>query len=274
MILVASGRVDQRMCARMEESIRVNTMADSAGKNEAQPRASIIIPVHNEESFLAGAVTGLRAELQEAGIAYELLLCENGSTDRTRDLALGLAGNEPRTRVLTTDAPDYGGAMKMGVLAARAPYVIVFDIDYYSVEFLQKALTLLDDYDVVLASKLAPGTQDNRGISRKVITRGFSVSLKALFGMKVRDTHGIKAFRRIPIEPIVLQSRMSKDLFDTEVVLRAERAGLRIKEIPIVIEEKRLARSNILKRIPRTVLGLLKLRYFFLTEKPRGVAKS
>ncbi|MDP2210714.1 MAG: glycosyltransferase family 2 protein [Candidatus Aquicultor sp.] len=253
----------------MENVVRANEFADAGGRAVTQPVASIIIPIHNEESFLAGALAELQAGLAETGVAYELLLCENGSTDKTRELAFSLAEEEPHTRLLTSDLPDYGGAMKMGVLAANGPHIIVFDIDYSSVDFMNEALALLEDYDVVLASKLAPDTEDKRGLARQTITRGFSLVLKILFNTKLSDTHGMKAFRRKKIEPLVLQSRMSKDLFDTELILRAERNGLRIKEIPVVIEEKRAARSSILKRIPRTVFGLLRLRYYFTIESRR-----
>lgn len=250
----------------MENVVRANEFADAESRAVAQPVASIIVPIHNEESFLAGALAELRVGLAETGLAYELILCENGSTDATRELAFSLADEELHTRLLTTDSPDYGGAMKMGVLAARGPHIIVFDIDYFSVRFLNEALALLEDCDVVLASKLAPETQDKRGLGRQAITRGFSLVLKLLFNTKLDDTHGMKAFRRKKIEPLVLQCRMSKDLFDTELLLRAEQNGLKIKEIPVVIEEKRATRSNILKRIPRTVFGLLRLRYIFAIE--------
>ena len=250
----------------MENVVRANEFAGAEGRALTQPVASIIIPIHNEESFLAGALMELRAGLETTGVAYELILCENGSTDKTRELASSLADAEPRTRLLTTDSPDYGGAMKMGVLAARGPHIIVFDIDYSSVDFMNEALALLEDCDVVLASKLAPETEDKRGPARRTITRGFSLVLKLLFNTKLSDTHGMKAFRRKKIEPLVLQCRMSKDLFDTELILRAERNGLKIKEIPVIIEEKRAARSSILKRIPRTVFSLLRLRYFFTIE--------
>jgi hypothetical protein len=161
---------------------------------------------------------------------------------------------------------DYGRAMRAGMLAAKAPYIFIFDIDYYSVPFLKEALGLLNKYDVVIASKLAPGAEDRRSFSRKVVTQSFRLFLKTLFNMQVRDTHGMKAFNRKKIAPIIKRACLAKDLFDTELVIRAEQSGLKIKEVPVVVEEKRPARSSMLKRIPRTVVGLFMLRYFLWKE--------
>jgi len=256
----------------MRNAVSLNELPDHASEKEVQPKISIIIPVYNEESFLVPAASELYENLQETGIAFELILCENGSTDRTMEVAEGLANERDHIKVLSSDAPDYGRAMRAGVLASNAPYVFVFDIDYHSTSFLKKALALLEDYDIVIGSKLAPGTSDNRSLLRKIITRGFSFSLKTLFNVKVKETHGIKAFRREAIEPVLKRTLMAKDLFDTELVIRAERGGLGIKEIPVTVEEKRPTRSSVLKRIPRTIIGLLMLRYLLWKERFSKIA--
>ena len=74
------------------------------------------------------------------------------------------------------------------------------------------------------------------------------------------DTHGMKAMRREALVPVVEACRLGTDLFDTEMVLRAERAGLATSEIPVTVEELRPSRSPIARRIPRTVAGLVRLR--------------
>ena len=80
------------------------------------------------------------------------------------------------------------------------------------------------------------------------------------FRLQVSDTHGVKAMRRGPLAPLAERCRFGKDLFDTELVLRAERAGLGSAEIPVEVVVLRPARSSILRRVPRTVLGLARLR--------------
>ena len=74
------------------------------------------------------------------------------------------------------------------------------------------------------------------------------------------DTHGMKAISRKVLDDVLPAVKSTEDLFDTELVLRAERAGYRIAEVPAVVEEIRPARSSYLKRVPRTLIGLLRLR--------------
>lgn len=256
----------------MQNFLELNeNLAFAQGRNispqvSALPKISIVVPVYNEEPLLTLAVHDLHEGLQETGMSFELILCENGSTDETPDIANQLAEELDGVKVLSLGYADYGGAMKAGLKYSSAPYIIVFDIDYYDVGFLKDAIELLEDYDIVLASKLAPETEDKRRPLRKIITRGFALSIRTLFSVKVRDTHGIKAFKRDRIEPIVECTRLTKDLFDTELVIRAEQEGLKIKEIPVVVEEIRPARTSILRRIPRTITGLLKLRYIMWKE--------
>ncbi|NNL97386.1 MAG: hypothetical protein HKO63_04200 [Acidimicrobiia bacterium] len=88
----------------------------------------------------------------------------------------------------------------------------------------------------------------------------FNLLLRGLFGSEVTDTHGMKAINRKVLDDVMPNVKSTEDLFDTELVLRAERAGYRIAEVPAVVEEIRPARSSYLKRVPRTLIGLLKLR--------------
>ena len=74
------------------------------------------------------------------------------------------------------------------------------------------------------------------------------------------DTHGMKAMRRTTVEPIVRRCRNGTDLFDTELVLRADRAGLEVAELPVTVEERRPSRTPIAWRILRTMVGLVRLR--------------
>ncbi|HEY3375455.1 MAG TPA: glycosyltransferase family 2 protein [Candidatus Aquicultor sp.] len=232
-----------------------------------QPIISIVIPVYNEEGFLPTAIPDICAQLHTTDVAYELILCENGSTDNTIGIARALKEEYDGVRVLSIDHADYGRAMRAGMLAARAPYTIIFDVDYYSIDFLREALPLLESYDIVIASKLAPGTDDRRSIFRKLITRSFSKVIRMAFSTKTTETHGIKAFRTDTVLPVIERTQLAKDLFDTELIIRAERSGLAIKELPITVEERRPARSSIFKRIPRTVVGLGLLRYYLWKER-------
>jgi len=227
----------------------------------AAPTLTVVIPIHNEASYLPGALADLRAQLDSLGERYEVILAENGSTDGTARVAADLAAAHPAVRVLNLPEPNYGAAMRAGFRAAAGRWVVNFDIDYFSGQFLRAALALAGDADLVLASKRAPGADDRRSRFRRLGTGGFNLLLRLLFRSRVSDTHGMKMVSRPVVEDIVPLVRSTLDLFDTELVIRAERAGYRIAEVPAVVEEQREARSTFLSRVPRTLAGLARIRW-------------
>jgi hypothetical protein len=95
---------------------------------------------------------------------------------------------------------------------------------------------------------------------RRLATFGFNLLLRTILGSNVSDTHGIKAFRSVTTRPHAEAVASRKDLYDTELVIRMERAGARIVEVPVIVEELRPARSALIMRVPRTVRGLLAIR--------------
>ena len=153
---------------------------------------SIVIPVHNEASFLEAACDQLLPGLASIDAQVSVLLVENGSTDET--LAIARRLQHPSLSVISLAEADYGAAMRAGFTAAAdSDWVVNFDIDYFSVPFV---VNLLDSAsDVVIASKRAPGSDDRRSVLRRTGTLTFNMLLRLLFGSHVSDTHGIKGFR-------------------------------------------------------------------------------
>jgi glycosyltransferase AglD len=119
---------------------------------------------------------------------------------------------------------------------------------------------------IVVGSKRGEGANDNRDPIRKLATLVFSTILRVVFGLKVSDTHGIKAMQRVVVEPYARICTFGQDLFDTELILRVERAGLRTAEIPVEVRELRPARSTFVTRVPRTLRGLCRLRWALWKE--------
>lgn len=224
-----------------------------------RPRLSVVIPIHNEATFLPIAVPDICAQMDALGHTWELLLIENGSVDGTAERARELlADRSTPWDVVEMPSPDYGDALAHGMTVASGEHIVMFDIDYYSGAFVADALDA--GADIVIASKRAAGSDDRRTLFRRTGTWGFNLLLRTLLDSHVGDTHGMKVFRREAIAPLLPVVVARKDLFDTELVIRGERAGLSVVELPVVVEEQREARSSYLSRIPRTVRGLLDLR--------------
>jgi glycosyltransferase involved in cell wall biosynthesis len=221
---------------------------------------SIVIPVFNEAVIVREAAEDLCRRLDSLAWEYELILSENGSTDGTRAIIAGLAAANPKVRGLIGEEPNYGKALKRGILDARGDEVICDEIDLCDVDFYQRALPLLrDGADLVVGSKAMKGANDARPLARRVATRTITLLLRLTTGFRGTDTHGLKAFRRDRLVDVVNACTVDRDLFASELVIRAQRMGRDVREIPIALHEKRPPSTALLRRVPRVLKGLLKL---------------
>lgn len=223
------------------------------------PSFTIVVPVYNEASFIPEALPRLIAAAEDVGVDYVIRIVENGSSDGTALTAKEVAG-DANVVVESLPEPDYGAAMRHGFLNAEGEWVINFDIDYFSSSFLRQVLDQPEDVDLVIGSKRDPGSDDRRPLIRRLATRVFNVLLTVILRSNVSDTHGMKGFRRKLVSDVGRSVKSTQDLFDTELVVRAERGGYKIVEVPVVVEEIREAKSSLVKRAPRTVAGLLRIR--------------
>jgi glycosyltransferase involved in cell wall biosynthesis len=193
-------------------------------------------------------------------LEFEVVLCENGSSDGTCEVADDVARRDGRVRVEHLPEANYGLALKHGLRACRHDAVVIFNIDFWSAEFARAALDALRTSDLVIGSKMMGGSRDERPLLRRLITRAFNSFLRTVFGFLGTDTHGMKALRRSSFGHILDACVTEHWIFDTELVLRGERAGRRITEIPVVVREVRApSYGSLLKRIPTVLWNLVRL---------------
>ena len=121
-------------------------------------------------------------------------------------------------------------------------------------------------YSSITASKRMGLSEDGRRFVRKLATNCFVILLKTLFSTKLSDTHGMKAIKKTDVEKFVPKVVSTQDIFDTELLIRIEKSGGKIKEIPAKVSEIRPSVSLIYKRIPRTIKSLIKLKVIFYKE--------
>jgi protoporphyrinogen oxidase len=242
-------------------------------KPDRIPDISIVIPVYNEEKILESAVRDIIAEADKIDTDYELIICENGSKDNTLLIAQELSKVFPQVRAIHCPEPNYGAALELGILKSVGKNIVCFEIDYWDGLFIEIAKVLLRKYDAVVGSKAAKGARDRRPLIRRIITHSFNLFLKIVFGFQGTDTHGIKAFRREKSIDIVNDCKTSKDIFATELILRMERAGFYMCEIPLEIEEKRPPSINLFNRVPSTIKNLFTLWFATRNLKTTDIKK-
>ncbi len=233
-----------------------------------EPRISIVIPVYNEERILHAAIVDLRERLEQFGWSYEIILTENGSKDRTVAIGEELAAKYTdirlgQVKIISMGEPNYGRALKEGILLARGEIVLCDEIDLCDTDFHRRAVDILEsgEADLVIGSKLVEGANDERPFIRHVASQAYSGLLQILLGFRGTDTHGLKAFRRAALLDTVRACLVEKDVFASELVIRADRGGVRTQEIPVRVKELRPPSINLFKRVPNVLKSVVKLTW-------------
>jgi glycosyltransferase involved in cell wall biosynthesis len=233
------------------------------------PDISIVIPVYNEEGILREAITELldgletvRTALAAPDLTFEIIIAENGSKDRTVELSEHLAAERTEVRAFSLGEPNYGKALRRGILEARGTWVICEEIDLCDLDFHRRALEHLrhGDADMVVGSKAMKGASDHRPLMRRAATRVLNGMLRLALDFRGTDTHGLKAFHRTTLLPVVEHCVIDRDLFASELVIRAGQT-VRVLEIPVRLAEKRPPAINLVKRVPNVLRGMAKLTY-------------
>jgi hypothetical protein len=229
----------------------------------ASLQLSIVIPVYNEEAIVEQAATELCAGLDVRGWDYEIIFAENGSRDRTQEILERLTKANPRLKWFHSDRPNYGVALKRGIELARGEVVVCDEIDLCDLTFYDSVVPplLRHEADLIVGSKAAKGASDRRPIIRRVATRLHNGLLRLSLGFKGTDTHGLKAFRRERLMPVIERCVVDMDVFASEFVVRAWRENLDVREIPIQLTEKRQPSIHLFRRVPNVLKNVARLVY-------------
>ncbi len=222
---------------------------------------SVVIPVHDEAMILERATEELAEGLRALGIAFEIWLAENGSRDATRDVAERLAQRMEHVHTFSVTDPNYGRALERGIARAAGEFIVCEEIDLCDIDFAWRALTLLrkGQVELVVGSKLMAGAQDHRPMFRHAASHVYSGLLRVMLGYPGTDTHGLKAFRADLVRPIAERCVVDRDVFASELVIRAYREGIVVREIPVQLHEKRPPSVRLLRRVPRVIGNLMRL---------------
>lgn len=189
-------------------------------------KLSIILPARNEEGLIDKTLKDIFKQLRKRKYNFEILVVINGSTDSTEDKVSKLSQEIPQIKILKS-RPGYGFASRKGLKEAKGDYVVIYNVDFYDFRLIDFAEKDMEGKDIIIGSKLAKGSKDNRPLKRKLVSLLFNWYLKLLYGFRGTDTHGIKLIRRIVIETILPKCRTDTGIFDSEFILLAERGGLK-----------------------------------------------
>jgi dolichyl-phosphate beta-glucosyltransferase len=201
------------------------------------PFLSIVIPAHNEESRLPRSLRQVLAFLDKQSYSAEVIVVENGSTDRTLQIAQELAQQKPNLIVMHAETRGKGKAVRSGILAAHGEYRFICDADLsMPIEEIQKFLPpQLVDFDVAIGSREAQGAvRYNEPSYRHFGGRAINLLIRLFILPGLNDTQcGFKCFRAETALSLFQQQTLSGWSFDIELLYIARRKKLRVREIPV-----------------------------------------
>jgi glycosyltransferase involved in cell wall biosynthesis len=222
------------------------------------PGVSVFLPCHNEEGNIERVAVALEAELPRIARQHEIVVVDDGSRDRTGEIADRLAAANPRLKVVHHPANrGYGAAVISGIRACNEPWVVLCDGDgQFEVSDLARLTAKVPEYDVVVGNR----THRADHLMRRVNGKAWTLLMRLLLGIRISDVDcGLKLFRRDLLEELDLQAKGA--MISAELMAQLAGRGAKICEVdvrhlPRVAGEQSGASLKVIARAFRELLLL------------------
>lgn len=215
----------------------------------------VVLPARNEATIIRSNLERVCAFLaRELHEPWEIIVTVNGSTDATAAIVHDIAMREPRVECL--EIPEVGKghavlagwtrAVQLSTLNSPLSILAFMDADLATdlAALPQLIAAIRAGADIAVGSRYAPGARVERSALRRIVSRAYRMLLHTMFGLRVSDAPcGFKAVNARVVRDIVPRIRDTQWFFDTELLIRAQRAGMRIVEIPVSWREPRRGTS-------------------------------
>ena len=230
------------------------------------PTLDVVVPVYNEERDLGPSIRTLHAFLAaQLPFPTVITIADNASRDGTLALAERLAAELPDVRVVHLDAKGRGRALRAAWLASDAAVVAYMDVDLSTdlKALLPLVAPIISGHsDLAIGSRLARGARTKRGPKREFISRAYMLILRLALGAAFSDAQcGFKAVRASVARELVPRIEDQTWFFDTELLILAQRAGLRVHEVPVDWTDDPDSRVAIVRTAIDDLRGVIRLRF-------------
>jgi glycosyltransferase involved in cell wall biosynthesis len=199
---------------------------------------SVVLPAYNEADKLEPAVTRISQALKEYGATYEIIVAEDGSTDGTDKKAVMLAETVPFVRHIHGEKRlGRGTALNNAFRQSKGEVLVYMDLDLATdLKYLKPLVEAIkiEGYDFSTGSRMLPESKAERTLRRSISSKTYNFLVRHMLGSKLRDHQcGFKAFKREPLMKLLDEVEAIHWFWDTEILVRANLKGYRIKEIPV-----------------------------------------
>jgi glycosyltransferase involved in cell wall biosynthesis len=244
---------------------------ESAPQMPLDPLVEWVIPVHNEEVALPGAVARLTAALERLPFRWQVTIADNASTDATPLVARQLARQYDGVSVVSMAEKGRGRALKHVWASSGADVVAYMDVDLSTDlnAILPLVAPLLSGHsDIAIGSRLHRSSRVVRGPKRELVSRSYNVLLRGALRTRFSDAQcGFKAVRREVADALLPLVEDDTWFFDTELLVLAERSGLRIHEVPVDWIDDPDSRVDVLRTALDDLRGIRRLGWSLLTRQ-------
>jgi glycosyltransferase involved in cell wall biosynthesis len=241
------------------------TLPSSPGRHPAtRPQVEIVVPVYDEEATLALSVRRLHRFLREEfPFTWRIVVVDNASTDRTAEIGAALARELPSVGFLRLERKGRGRALRAAWSLSDAQVVCYMDVDLSTDlrGLLPLVAPLVSGHsDLAIGTRLAHGARVVRGPKREVISRGYNRLLRTTLRARFSDAQcGFKAVRADLVPDLLPEVRDDGWFFDTELLVVAQRRGLRIHEVPVDWVDDPDSRVRIIRTALEDLRGVARL---------------
>jgi glycosyltransferase involved in cell wall biosynthesis len=228
------------------------------------PEVAVILPCHNEADIIDKVILEFYEELN-GKIPFEIVVCEDGSTDGTKEVLRRLSKDIPMKAVLGFERKGYSGGLKDGLKLVRADYTLFVDADgQHTAADLWRLYVLRKKYDVVSGWRVKRADS----LHRRIMSTSFQLLARLFFRLpKFKDiTAPFKLTETKKARAIAEECEFMKESFWTEFTIRTINQGFRVAEVPVSHRDRLGGSTQVYKlsKIPRIavaqLMGLLKIR--------------
>jgi glycosyltransferase involved in cell wall biosynthesis len=213
---------------------------------------SVVFPAYNEVDYLEAAVEKVTKALSEFARSYEIIIAEDGSADGTAEVAAALAQRYPFVKHLHGEKRlGRGTALNNAFRQSVGAVLVYMDLDLATdLKYLKPLVEaiMVEGYDFATGSRMLPESKVERTLSRSISSKSYNFLVRHVLGSKLRDHQcGFKAFTREPTLQLLDEMASRHWFWDTEILVRAQRKGYKIKEIPVEWKSGRKTKVNFFK---------------------------
>jgi len=237
-----------------------------------KPYLSVVLPAYDEEARIIPSLEKRHEYLEKQNYSYEVLIVNDGSTDRTKELVQEKIKDWPHFKLIDNKVnKGKGGVVKQGMLEASGQWRLFMDVDEsVTINEIERLWPYTRDFEIIIGSRYTEGGKviKKQPLIRRVISRGGNLLIQILVAWGIKDTQcGFKMFSEHAAKEIFPLQTMERWSFDMELVAIAKKHGYKIKEVPVIWEEQVGSRLRAVKTAVRSLRDVFVIWWRKITGK-------